>query len=334
MTATLQPESKSPSRRAVLAAALGGAAAMVARSVIQPNAARAAGDDAATIHIGDTYADAQSQTTIGNQANNNVVLWVASNNDIGFGGGTAVVGFSHHGTGVNGLSNSTGTGVHGTSSSGSGVLGGSGSGTGVHGTSSSGYGVLGGSGSGTGVRGISGSGFGVEGVSFSSFGIAGNSSTNVGVFGSSSASDHSAIVGQSNGNSTGILGCSGSPPTARAKTGVYGFAAQDSSARAVFGQTIGGVGLYGQATSGLALQTSGRTKFSTSGVATITAGSKSKTITPGVNVTSGSFVLLTAKADIGARRLWFTTDASGNKITIHMSSSRSSGTKVAWLLLG
>jgi hypothetical protein len=53
-----------------------------------------------------------------------------------------------------------------------------------------------------------------------------------------------------------------------------------------------------------------------------------------INVTSSSFVLLTPKTNIGSRALWFTTDPAGNKFTIHMSSSRSSGTRVAWLLLG
>jgi hypothetical protein len=69
-------------------------------------------------------------------------------------------------------------------------------------------------------------------------------------------------------------------------------------------------------------------------VATLTAGSTSKTITPGVDITSSSFVLLTPKVNIGSRALWFTTDATNNRFTIHMSSSRPSGTAVAWLLLG
>ena len=75
-------------------------------------------------------------------------------------------------------------------------------------------------------------------------------------------------------------------------------------------------------------------KFATSGVATITAGSTSKVVTPGVNVTSASFVLLTPKANLGGRSLWFTTNATQDKFTIRLSSSRGTATKVAWLLLG
>jgi hypothetical protein len=119
---------------------------------------------------------------------------------------------------------------------------------------------------------------------------------------------------------------------------VLGYAtAASGTNHGVWGQSDSpaGVGVYAtNPGGGPALQAVGRTKLSTSGVATITAGSTSKTITPGVNVTSSSFVLLTPKVKLSGRDLWFTTDASGNKLTIHMSSSRSSGTKVAWLLLG
>jgi hypothetical protein len=119
--------------------------------------------------------------------------------------------------------------------------------------------------------------------------------------------------------------------------GVYGYAyAASGTTVGVLGRSSSpsGVGVQGQSSNGLALRANGRAQFSTSGVATINAGSTSKTITPGVNVTSGSFVLLTPKANIGTRALWFTTDAPNNRFTIRMSSARSSGTKVAWLLLG
>jgi hypothetical protein len=96
-----------------------------------------------------------------------------------------------------------------------------------------------------------------------------------------------------------------------------------------------GVGVYARNDStGLALQTSGRTKFSTSGVAVMVAGATSKKVIPSVNVTSSSFVLLTPKTNIGSRALWFTTSAADNYFTIRMSSPRSSTTRVAWLLLG
>ena len=103
---------------------------------------------------------------------------------------------------------------------------------------------------------------------------------------------------------------------------------------AVRAQTASGVALHGSAGSGLALQAQGRAKFATSGVATIPAGSTSVTVNPGVQVTTGSFVLLTPKANLFGRSLWFVTKPSAGTFLIRMSTSRTAATKVAWLLLG
>jgi hypothetical protein len=69
-------------------------------------------------------------------------------------------------------------------------------------------------------------------------------------------------------------------------------------------------------------------------VATIRAGKASITVTPGVDVTNGSFVLLTPRADIGQRALSYTIDPAAKAFRIRMSSSRGRATPVAWLLLG
>ena len=55
---------------------------------------------------------------------------------------------------------------------------------------------------------------------------------------------------------------------------------------------------------------------------------------PGPGRDDASFVLLTPKADIGTRRLWYTTDATANTITIRVSSAVSASLAVGWLLLG
>lgn len=115
--------------------------------------------------------------------------------------------------------------------------------------------------------------------------------------------------------------------------GVYG---NSSTNAGVFGTSGTGPALegWGGGGGGVALRAEGRLRLSTSGVARISAGSKSKTITPGVDINPSSFVLLTAKANIGARTLWFTTDGPNERFTIHMSSARNVSTKVAWLLVG
>jgi hypothetical protein len=159
----------------------------------------------------------------------------------------------------------------------------------------------------------------------------------VGFWGTSSGALGIGVIGHADAATGATYGAWGRSQSTSG-VGVLGTAIAGSGATygvAGWSYSPSGVGIYASNLStGVALQAAGRTKLSTSGVATVTAGSTSKTITPGVNVTASSFVLLTPKANIGGRAMWFTTDASGNKFTIRMSSSRSSGTKVAWLLLG
>jgi hypothetical protein len=219
------------SRRAILAAAAGAAAATVVGAVTKPTTVRAAGDDGSIMHIGDFYADARSQTTWANQANDNIVLWVASNADSGGGGGAALVGFSDHGVGVSGGSGTTP------------ILSG---GIGVAGTSDSGVGVSGTSGSGSAVKGVSTNYYGVFGSSSTHVGINGESSLSTGVVGSSLSSGQAAMIGLSSGGSTGVQGVSGNSglPVARPQTGVFGYANQSSTSKGVVGQSSKGYAGY------------------------------------------------------------------------------------------
>jgi hypothetical protein len=107
--------------------------------------------------------------------------------------------------------------------------------------------------------GASSSGVGVYGSSTSGVGVHGSSSY-VAVTGAGYASDQPATLGQSYGNSTGVQGYSGtgSAPPARAKTGVYGYAAQDSTARGVWGESPAGRAIQGTSSSGYAGYFSGR----------------------------------------------------------------------------
>jgi hypothetical protein len=114
-------------------------------------------------------------------------------------------------------------------------------------------------------------------------------------------------------------------------TGVVGLA---DTGTGVVGFSNSGAGVVAQASPGYALQTRGRITLSTSGVATILAGATTKVVTPGVDMDARSFVLLTPAVDIGTRRLWYALNTTANTITIHLSSSRASTTKVSWLLLG
>jgi hypothetical protein len=167
----------------------------------------------------------------------------------------------------------------------------------------------------------------------------------MGVEGISLAPSEAAVLGLSPLDGTGAMGVSGDSITAKPKTGVYGQATQDfgsrgvwgrsNAGRGVYGQATTGVGLYGSAGSGYALRTNGRIKMDkVSGVANIPEGANGVTVSPGVNVTASSFVLLTPRSNLGGRDLWFIPNESANTFTIRISSPRSGHTKIAWLLLG
>jgi hypothetical protein len=167
-------------------------------------------------------------------------------------------------------------------------------------------------------------GVGVKGVAISGTAVVATSSTGRGVWGTSTS--HRGVQGNSD-SSFGVYGRSES------SHGVHG-SAPSASGTGVYGESSAGVGVFGISSTGYAIKSSGRVRFDKiSGVASIPAGATSVTITPGVDVTADSFALLTAKSNIGSRSLYFSTDATNNRITIRISSSRTSATSIAWLLL-
>jgi len=141
-----------------------------------------------------------------------------------------VVGFSHHGVGVSGGSGTTP------------ILNG---GIGVAGASDTGIGVSGTSSTGTAVKGVSTNYYGVFGESTTHVAINGQSSQASGVVGQSLASGQPGMIGLSIGGNTGVQGVSSpSLPLAKPKTGVYGYANQDGTAKGVFGESAKGYAGY------------------------------------------------------------------------------------------
>jgi hypothetical protein len=193
-------------RRAILLGALGGAVAAGAAAV--GRASPVAATNGNVVHVGGTYS-ATNETTI-NATGHLVGALVGTSKS-----GNAIFGHSDTRNGIWGESySSTEAGVGGFSPSGYGVYASSSSGDGLYAQSDSGYGVY------------------------------GQSSSSVSIYGSSSAPHQPAILGRSWGNSTGVLGCSGStPPAPPAKTGVQGYANQDATAVGVKGQSPSGRGV-------------------------------------------------------------------------------------------
>ena len=153
MTASIESKpasTKSSSRRALLAGALGGIGAVAAGAMAKVSPVRAEGE---AMVVGGDYATATSLTSLINGANNADVFQARS-----MAAGDAVVAGSNTGRGVYGTS-STDAGVYGYSISGTGVRGNSDSSHGVVGTNSAAElaAVLGyAAGNGTGVSGSSG----------------------------------------------------------------------------------------------------------------------------------------------------------------------------------
>ena len=221
------------------------------------------------------------------------------------------------------------TALWGISTLGSGVLGQSTSGYGIYGTSNSGAGVVATANTGDGVYGSSGSGRGVNGESISGYGVRGTSD----------AAAMPAILGASGGANTGVQGYSGAPdslPATPAKTGVFGYAAQDATAVGVKGESTTGTGGLFTTTTGTALQVAGKAKFSRSGRATVLKGKSYVDVTVTGGMTSHSMVHATLQTyrsgvSIAAVRINYPT-AGKARIYLTKVASTTASTYVAWFV--
>src|SRR5262245_5283056 len=281
------------SRRAVLAAAVGGTVALVASALGRPLAVDAANGDPVT--VGGSFTGTAA-TSITNSAGDAVRAINSATSESGlFGHATAATGVTY---GVFARSNSTaGTGVAGVSFVGSGTTKGvygeaqSPAGFAVFGHANGGTGVLGESTSGVGVKATSqsndaiycesASGSGVHAQAANGTGVFAHSDTQQGLFAQSDALDGAWCYGPETGVvgwspvKTGVVGYSGqglAPPQPIVDVGVYGFAADSASAIGVLGNSVTGRGVQGQATSGLGVRGEATSGLGVRGVATSGVG--------------------------------------------------------------
>jgi len=204
--------------------------------------------------------------------------------------------------------------------------------------SSGAYALMGMSATGGGVYGGSTSGTGVVGNSTSNIGVSGTSNTGTGVSGSNVSASQAAVVGQTYGDGTGVQGFSGNSSivAAPAKTGVYGYAAQDGTAVGVMGESTTGIGGLFAATTGTALKVAGRAQFSRSGKASVLAGKTFVDVTVAGGLVTNSVVHATLQtyrsgvAIAAARKNYPTT----GKVRIYLTkvASTTASTSVAWLV--
>ena len=199
------------------------------------------------------------------------------------------------------------------------------------------YGVEGSSTYGTGVR-----------ASAGGHGVHASSANGAALYGDSASDTWPAVWATSGSGRTGVQGNSGNVPhVGPAKTGVYGYAAQDAAARGVTGETTAGRGVQGIATNGVgghfsaaaagtALQAQGQVRFSTAGLTAVAAGASSKTISAGVDLVGASKVLCTLESNQAAQFIQrVTKNLSANTFTVYLNVAVKSGrtVKVAWFVI-
>src|SRR5215203_5878468 len=281
------------SRRAVLGAALGGAAALAASNVAKPLSVKAADGDTALVGENNT------STTATRFMNTNA-------------GETALGGLgAASGTGVEGES-ATGIGLHGQSTSSvatedweveshkTAVFGATGAISNLPTNTDE-----------TGV-------FGFADVSFNSVGVGGYSVSGLGVYG---IGGWSGVYGS--GNITGVLGDVGT-----GGTGVYGFTGSTNAPA-----PPAGVGVYARAatTSQTALQVAGKVKFSRSGRVAISEGSTSKLVSM-AGVTDTSYVIATLQTSASGLYVRAVVPASG-QFRIYLSKAAPKRVVVGYLVV-
>jgi hypothetical protein len=216
-------------------------------------------------------------------------------------------------------------------------------------TSGNAYGVFGTTDSpaGVGVRGEhgpnTGDGAGVSGVASSpdATGVEGfNTATSgfgIGVFGQSRSPTGRGISGFHNAGSGAGAGVEGETAStqgvgvfghADAATGGTGVLGSASHASAVGGSFRGSGGA-------IALQASGPVQFSTSGIATIPAGSDNVVVSPGVDINSTSKILCTLMTNPGGETTLrhVTKNPGADSFQINLTAAATQNCQVAWFVI-
>lgn len=119
--------------------------------------------------------------------------------------------------------------------------------------------------------------------------------------------------------------------------GLWGVVAEGSQ-NGVYASSPGvAVAAVASGPGGVAFGASGRVDFSTSGLATVAVGTKSKTVPVGVDVTAGARVLCTLESNQAALFIQrVTKNLSADSFTVFLNVAVKSGktVKVAWFVIG
>jgi hypothetical protein len=323
-------------RRSILAAALGGAGAVVAQALGRPSPVAAISNGNVQLGHGtsDTDNDSALETRVRGTTDGQIALSGSQN-----GSGIGLYGLTNTGYGIRGTGSASGTGVLGETVSGTGVAGTSSDGTGVDATSTNATGVRAQSTDSTasdflspshktGVLGSAGdsSQLSTNTDEVGVYGYCDTSANSVGVIGVS----HQGIgalgvgpIGLLGAGGWGVLGDVG--PT---QIGVYGNTGVDAAPAVTPGI---GVLARAQSTAQLALRVLGRVQFSRSGRTAITAGHASKVILM-AGVSTASYVIATPQTNRTGLFVQAVVPAAG-KFTIYLNKTVSATTYIGYLVI-
>jgi hypothetical protein len=292
MEAAMAIDTRAPrSRRALLAAGLGGLGATVLQAIGRPRPAAAAAGDPLVLGSSSNTTDQATTTaytgadltgfTFTGAAAEGTVIGV--NTGLGAGavgtatsGGTGVAAYSNGGWGLFAQSAASGsagavvrslgnsTAIIGVSTNGIALdLPAAAAKIGVYGYANqdaNARAVYGKSLLGTGVWGNSDTGRGLFGRSTAGTGVSAQSDTGRAVYGTTAALDKTAVLGQNTtGGSTGVQGYAGggNPPVPDGQTGVQGNSNMSTAANGVLGRSTIGTGAWGDTTDGLGVAGTG-----------------------------------------------------------------------------
>jgi hypothetical protein len=302
-------------RRAVLAAALGGVAATALHALGRPQPVAAADGDPV---LAGQAVTATAATSVANTADGTALLAVSGVDAVTPAAKIGVYGYANQDANARAIYGKSllGTGVWGNSDTGRGLFGRSTGGTGVSAQSDTGRAV-----------------FGTTGA----------------------VDKTAILGQNTNGGSAGVQGFAGSSlaPTPEPQTGVEGVSNLSTNANGVHGESSIGTGVWGETTDGLGvagtgtginsvgvfasggigLYVDGPAFFTASGKKTISSGSSTTIAVPG-GLGSGSIalaVLQTNRTGVWVRAI--TQNLTNGTITVYLNTSVTSSTVIGWFVI-
>jgi hypothetical protein len=152
-----------------------------------------------------------------------------------------------------------------------------------------------------------------------------------GVSGSSAAFNASGVYGE---NTAAGFGTYGRSNNFGGGTGVFG---EGFFGVGVQGHSQQGTGIKAITASGTAFEAQGRVKFSTAGLTSVAVGANQATVTPGVDLVTGSMILCTLESNqtaISIQRVTKNTMTNTFKVFLSKTVAAGKTAKIAWFVIG